>query len=292
MTSLPDNFQFSQGSLQDFVDCARRFWLRYVLDVAWPAVEAEPALEHERHLQQGAAFHRLVHQHALGLPVERLSRMVDAARSDERARSDARARDPDLSRWWQNYLHHPPRDLPPRRYPEVMLSAPLGAFRLVARYDLIAVDPGRRALIVDWKTSKKPPPRALLSRLQTTVYRFVLVRAGAHLNGGAALQPEQVEMLYWFADAPHDPERLLYDPARYEADAAYLEALIADIIGRTGEADFPLTDDVRRCRFCRYRSLCRRGVEAGPFEDALDMPEADEDFGFDFDFDQIAEIEF
>ncbi|MCP4541151.1 MAG: PD-(D/E)XK nuclease family protein, partial [Chloroflexi bacterium] len=65
--TLPADFQFSQASLQDYVDCPRRFQLRYVLRVAWPAPEAEPVLENERYLQQGAAFHRLVHQHALGL---------------------------------------------------------------------------------------------------------------------------------------------------------------------------------------------------------------------------------
>ena len=86
--TLPPGFQFSQGSLQDYVDCPRRFQLRYLLRVAWPALEAEPALENERHLRQGAAFHRLVHQHVLGLPPERLSRTV----TDEAVR-----------RWWRNY---------------------------------------------------------------------------------------------------------------------------------------------------------------------------------------------
>ena len=60
---LPPNFQFSQGSLQDFVDCRRRFQLRYIQGVAWPALQTEPAMENERSMQQGARFHHLVHQH-------------------------------------------------------------------------------------------------------------------------------------------------------------------------------------------------------------------------------------
>jgi hypothetical protein len=48
MTLLPLDFQFSQGSLQDYVDCRRRFQLRYLDQLAWPAVEAEPLLEHEQ----------------------------------------------------------------------------------------------------------------------------------------------------------------------------------------------------------------------------------------------------
>ena len=43
MRNLPDDFHFSQGSLQDYVDCQRRFQLRYLMKLAWPAVDAEPA---------------------------------------------------------------------------------------------------------------------------------------------------------------------------------------------------------------------------------------------------------
>lgn len=39
---LPDTFAFSQSSLQAFADCARRFWLAYVQQLPWPAIEAAP----------------------------------------------------------------------------------------------------------------------------------------------------------------------------------------------------------------------------------------------------------
>ena len=45
---IPQNFQFSQASLSDYMDCARRFQLRYLLEQDWPAVESEPLLERER----------------------------------------------------------------------------------------------------------------------------------------------------------------------------------------------------------------------------------------------------
>jgi CRISPR/Cas system-associated exonuclease Cas4 (RecB family) len=273
---LPTDFQFSQASLQDYVDCPRRFQLRYVLRVAWPAPEAEPALENERYLQQGAAFHRLVHQHALGLPPERLANGVTD----------------DLRPWWHNYLQHRPSDLPTDRYPEVLLSAPLRDYRLVAKYDLVAVTAGERAIVVDWKTSRKRSTRQWLTqRLQTRVYPYLLVRAGAHLNADQPIAPEQVEMIYWFANFPTDPERFTYDAAQFESDEVYLGNLI-EKIAAMGNADWPLTLHERRCKYCVYRSLCQRGVRAGPLDEIEETPEPDDDFDIVIDFEQIAEIEY
>jgi CRISPR/Cas system-associated exonuclease Cas4 (RecB family) len=279
--ALPSDFQFSQASLQDYVDCPRRFQLRYVLQLAWPAQEAEPVLEHERHMRQGAAFHRLVHRHVLGMDEEKLTRTVQ---------------EPDLRRWWHNYLAHPLAGLPENRYPEFTLSAPLGApsidgHRLLAKYDLVAVAPGERAVIVDWKTSRKRPKRQyLVERLQTRVYPCLLVQAGAHL-GGQLIVPEQVEMVYWFADHPGEPAHFPYDTNQWEADEAYLIALIEEIAGRE-DAAFPLTSEVRRCGFCSYRSLCQRGVKPGNIDEWEDEADVGDALDFDLDFDQIAEIAF
>ena len=40
-------FDFSQASLQDYIDCARRFQLRYLQQLHWPAPQAEPIRENE-----------------------------------------------------------------------------------------------------------------------------------------------------------------------------------------------------------------------------------------------------
>ncbi len=270
--SLPPNFQFSQGSLQDYVDCPRRFELRYVRQVAWPAAEKEPLAEDERRVQQALAFHRLIQQHGAGIAAERLSALLQ---------------DEEVNRWWQSYLENGPV-LPSSRYYEAALSAPLGGYRLLARYDLVAVEAGRRAVIVDWKTWRRRPQRSWLAgRLQTQVYLYLLVRAGAEFNNGHPFQPEQVEMLYWFADYAVDPERFVYDAARYRADEARLSALIAEISQR-GDGDFPMTADERACRYCVYRSFCARGVEAGTLDELEDVPEAVEEIALDFE--QIAEV--
>ena len=60
---LPVDFQFSQGSLGDFVDCRRRFQLRYMWRLSWPAVQSEPYSEHERVMRRGVLFHQLVQQY-------------------------------------------------------------------------------------------------------------------------------------------------------------------------------------------------------------------------------------
>jgi hypothetical protein len=277
---LPPEFQFSQGSLQDFADCRRRFQLRYLLRQSWPAVPSEPVLEMERTMQQGARFHRIVQQHLLGMPVERLAPMVQ---------------EEDLSRWWQNYLHFSQAGglealtgSGTRRYPEITLSAPLGAYRLLAKLDLLAVTAQGRALILDWKTARKRPRRQWLAdRLQTRIYPFMLVQAGATLNGEVPFLPEQVEMVYWFADFPDQPERFPYTASAYQADQDYLAEMVATV-QRLAENEFALTSDIRHCAYCVYRSLCDRGDKAA----SLDGFDALDEAAPLLDFDQISEIEY
>ncbi len=284
--SLASDFRFGQGSLQDYIECPRRFQLRYVHRLRWPAVEVSPPLERERSLQQGAAFHRLIHQHLIGFPVKRLSGTVT---------------DRQLRRWWCNYLEAGLADLPPSRYPEIGLAAPVGRYRLVAQYDLLAIEAGVRSVIVDWKTSRRRPSRStLLDSLQTRVYAYLLVRAGAVLNGGERIRPQQVTMVYWFANYPTRSEWYSYAEDRYRADHEFLTGLIGEIETRLDETDegdlLPATDHRRRCRYCRYRSLCQRGVEAGLLDgvgqEFSREDGADREFDFDFDFEQVAEADY
>jgi hypothetical protein len=284
MAVLPQHsFQFSQGSLQDFVDCARRFQLRYLSRLSWPAIETEPVLENERFMQQGAQFHRLVHQYLLGIPAARLSAMVQAE---------------NLSRWWDNYLEHglDPQEVQGRCYPEITLAAPLGEHSLVGKFDLVVVASGGDVSIMDWKTSRKRPQRTWLEkRLQTRVYPYLLVQAGACLNHGEPIQPQQVEMVYWFAEYPRQPEHFSYDQEKYQQDGEYFESLVGQIQALE-EDGFELTGDLKKSRFCVYRSLCERGVQAGSWQERESLLEAElgEEAGqaLDLDFEQIAEIEF
>jgi CRISPR/Cas system-associated exonuclease Cas4 (RecB family) len=285
MTLLPPDFQFSQRSLQDYVDCRRRFQLRYLDQLAWPAVEAEPLIEHEQRMQAGAAFHRLVQRYLLGVPAERLSIMVESDRSGSS----------ELKRWWQNFLEY--EDVTPSENSliEGVLSAQISGYRLLAKYDLIRWGedlPDGKVSIFDWKTSQTRPTRQWQAdRLQTKVYPYLLVHAGSPIIGVERLSPEQIEMVYWFAEHPQEPQRFTYSSQQYQGDHDYLTGLV-DEIQSLGEGDFNLTPDESRCKFCTYRSLCDRGITAGSLDQVEFDPETESAGEIDLDFDQIAEIEF
>jgi hypothetical protein len=272
---LPETFRFSQQSLQDYVDCARRFQLRYVLMQPWPALITGSPLEYEELLQRSAAFHLLAQQHTLGLDPGELG---------------ARIEDPELASWWQTYLDHPPADLPEGlRRAEIVLTAPLADYRLLAKVDLLAADPGQRIVIVDWKGTLKAPRRAAWARrLQTRVYRFLAVEAGAAYFGGTAPVPQQVEMVYWFAAHDGATLRFAYGEAEHRQAAHDLARLIDDIAAHRG-AIWPLTDDLRQCRFCNYRSLCERDVRPAFLQELEDDLEPET---VEIDLEQVAEIEF
>mgnify|MGYP001034766081 FL=1 len=290
--SIPAGFQISQSSLQDFVDCKRRFQLRYITRLAWPAVEAEPVAEHERYLRLGSEFHYLIHQHHSGLPLERLSATIPSIQG---------AVGDELSTWWENYLASPYQsyridetqpDIPPteaRIYTEFSLSIPIQDFRLIAKYDMLLILPSGQATIIDWKTShQRPQRRWLQTRLQTRIYPYVLSMAGQSLHNVFQIQPEQIEMCYWFANFPDNPECFQYSSELSMIDRSYLHGLIEQIV-RHGDEDFSQTHNEMHCRYCAYRSLCNRGVTAGSLEDN----ESDErNGGIEFDFDHIEEIDY
>jgi hypothetical protein len=279
--NLSSDFLFSQGSLQDFVDCQRRFELRYILSIRWPAIQSEPIIENERFLQTGAKFHHMVHQYLLGVPNDLLTASIQ---------------DHDLERWWENFLAFSQRLTVDQEivalHPEIVLTAPLGPHRLLAKYDLIVVKADGRFLIYDWKTARKPPKRQWLEeRLQSRVYPYVLARAGGVLNKNIPVEPDQVEMVYWFAEQPESIGRFPYDRLKFQQDDTYLLELVSRI-ERLETAGFPMTSDQRRCAFCTYRSLCDRGVAAGSTDDLEFDFEEGEVGDISIDLEQIVEVSF
>lgn len=278
--NLPEDFIFSQSSLHDYLECPRRFQLRYLLQQRWPGPEVDDLLAFEERMRQGERFHHLIHQHQVGIPAELLMRHIS---------------DPELRTWFNAYQARALADLPPQRYPEITLTVRLGDYLLLARYDLLAITPGGPAVIMDWKTSRYVPrTEKLAQHMQTRVYRYVLAAGGAHLNDGQPIPPEQISLVYWYAAFEGETQRFPYSEAQFAADEADLLALMTEI--NTAQS-FPLTEETHRCRYCIYRSLCDRGREAGSLAaweadtEAADLEDATLE-QFRVDLDQIGEIAF
>jgi hypothetical protein len=276
---LPDEFTLNQANLQAYAECARRFWLGYVERLPWPAVETTPVQAHEELMRLGVHFHRVVQRAESGIDLEQLAAGLVYP----------------LDEWFAAYRDFAFSDLP-RTYRDVekTLSIPLyledapslpglgnpaaqsRQLRLVAKYDLIACEPGTRAVIVDWKTTRTRTNESIMrQRLQSIIYPYVLVAASTHLPWGP-IAPEQVEMRYWFTAAPSQPVILHYDLQQHQANHERLIAMVRSILSGREPSDFPKVDDtlnnrLRFCSFCVYRSRCDRGVTAGNVEDVIDF---------------------
>jgi hypothetical protein len=236
--------------------------------------------EAERLARLGTDFHRLVHQHLVGLDSNTLATTLSTVESD-------------LELWWQNYLAYRPSILAEAQlYPELTLSTPVQGYRLLARFDVLAVDSQGDLLIIDWKTSlHKPARQRLAQRLQTRVYPYVLTSAGAAFVGGTPVDPAKVKLVYWYPQFPDEPEIFDYDSEQHQRDERFLSDLITSVSDATENDNFPMVAEPEPCAYCVYRSLCDRGVQAGP------AAAAGEDVAPDLDelapeWDQIAEIQF
>jgi hypothetical protein len=129
----------------------------------------------------------------------------------------------------------------------------------------------------------------LEARLQTRIYPYLLSQAGAQFNNGQPIPADQIEMVYWFANSPGQPEYFPYSTAQHHEDERYLTGLLAQIKRLDGE--YPKTTDEQRCRFCVYRSLCERGIQAGSMYAGQEVDFTD-NLGIDWDFENIDAIAF
>jgi len=277
---LPENFNFSQSNLQDYLDCHYRFYLRYIRHMKWPALVVDDAADFEQRGQTGARFHRLLQQYLLGLPEDRLSDLAAADPAKE------------VLMWWQDFLHHVPPWLSDRLSVETTLSTTLAGHRLIAKYDLILVQEDGQLAVFDWKTSQKRPRKDwLLERVQTRLYRLILTQAGSNFTGQNAVAPETVTMNYWFAPQPESLVSLPYTQDVYENDVHFFTGLIEEIVKRD-EDHFLKTNHLKKCRYCVYRSHCDRGIGAGELDAFEDFQLETADLDEEIKFSEIPQIEF
>jgi len=249
MSAVPAYFRFSQSSLAAYAECPRRFWLRYIRRVEWPAPLTDQLEQWEKAIERGQLFHHWAQQDGLGLAV------------DEWALADE---DELLVQWWKNFRDHQPQGLGRGAiFSEIELSLPLAGHRIVAKFDRVVCADDGRIYIVDWKTGRRQPQQAeYAANWQTLVYRYVMVEAGAELTGGRGIAPEQITLLYWHAQYPQALEPIGYTAQEHaQAREELLDAIQTIISLKAAEGDFPQTEDWGKCKRCTYSALCERGRE-------------------------------
>jgi len=259
INSIATPFTFSQSNLQNWLICRRRFLYADIQHLAYPAPVTQPLQRYEQAQQRGEIFHQLAHQYALGIAPQALQVPDDEG----------------LQVWWQRFLQVQDANLlnlPLRRFPETLLLTPLGEHVLLAKADLIAVEPRSRFIIADWKSGKPVPSQQLATHIQSRVYRYVAVLAGSVYNDGELVHPEQVEMIYWFAQAPTKSVRLPYSVQQFNDDHQFFLNLVRTI---QEEQAFPTVfedEKERVCRFCVYRTRCWHEVKTGELTNDQDFP--------------------
>ena len=276
--SIDPDFIFSANNLQDYVDCPRRFELKYLLKRDWPAEESQPVLEWEHELQLGTHFHQLVYQYLSGLPEEALIASIN---------------DTDVESWFRNFLAFYRQQEFSRIFPEFRVRVPLGAYQAVAVYDLLALTPDQRLVILDWKTAKNKPKLSKVSkRMQTVLYPYAALESASNFLPEVTLTAQSIQMTYVYVRHTADNTiTFSNNDNQHTSNQMMLVRKVNEIAGLE-LSPFPKTKDEDLCKFCVYRSLCERGQNAGSLAELKAEPELDLDAllgGLDFDAqDEIA----
>jgi CRISPR/Cas system-associated exonuclease Cas4 (RecB family) len=265
MDQLRKDFVFNPSNLQNYVDCPYRFYLKHVLNLAWPAPLTDDYLLLEKTLKHGQALHQLIFQQSIGMPIEWL--YVCAEQEG-------------VTEWWKNFHDFGMKAVEKEAqgfedihyYYEIPLQVELNGFRLSGVLDLLLVGMGEKACIFDWKSGGKtayPKLREqLAARIQTQCYPL-LVYLARHLPLDSH-KIETVGMIYWFAGNPQLPIEFKYDKKELEALQDKFSCLLQQI---SQDVDFEKTAQTRHCITCSYRTYCER-IDLAVAEEDRDLDEA------------------
>jgi len=249
---LADNFIFSQNSLQNYIDCKRRFFLKEIQQLQWPALESEPTRIQEERKALGAEFHLLCNQYFCGVPETAIRDTINS---------------PEVLQWWNAFICLGLKPAP-HLQPEKAITIPFLDYRLTVHYDLLISNQDDQYFIYDWKTNLKQPQQTTLGdRMQTIIYPLVL-QMFCEINNSKNARPEYIKMVYWYPVFPDHPIEFQYDEASYVTQKSNLADLISEILQNKKE-DFFLTEKISHCKFCQYRSFCNRGDRAGKFGEEM-----------------------
>jgi hypothetical protein len=274
---LADIFIFSANNLQDYLDCPRRFELKYLLKQNWPAVTSQPVLEMENKILQGNRFHLIAHQYLSGIAGEILRNSVE---------------DPELGIWFDHFRDYIDQYLNFEFFSEFSVIMSFDGFRLMAVFDFISMNNTNKIRICDWKTTSRVPKREIyLQHIQSIMYPFLAFETHTKIFPQTLqLKHQGLSMEYWFPGFPENIITWEYSSAIHANSRELLSNLIAEI-SQKKLGNFEKTSNDKLCAFCQYRSLCERGIQAGLSKD--DENELESKWASDdLDFDQVEEIAF
>lgn len=237
----------SAMSLRIYQLCPLRFKFRY-LDGLYLNQPYAAKAEDRKAIERGEHFHLMARRYYAGLDPATVADPVEQR---------------ELDHWLGLLQGFLPRTFDRSFYPELELRLNRPDMRLMAKFDLVVVDPDGRAVIFDWKTERRMPKRQyLLKSMQTLVYRYMLCAAGGAYSPIGQFKREQISMIYWNPIYPHKWERLDYSKAQYRLDEEYLQQQIARIRA-TAPDRFTATPEEAVCARCEYQMLCHgRRAEA------------------------------
>jgi len=242
MNVLTENFVFSQSSLQTFAYCRRRFYLRFIDHLVWPAQISSS--QHQVDKQSGTRFHQLVHQYFLGFDKDSLLKL---------ASMDS---DPRLQQWLSVFFQSGFSNLEGDLFPESSFTIRLDNHILTAKVDLLQIDKIDTIKIYDWKTSKKLPSAEMLVRqFQSMVYPVVIAERLHRIDN------PDITMVYWEANFPDHPVEIRFRKEDILQTKTDLKSKMDEICSLKSN-EFYMTEDLRKCAWCEYRSYCDRGISA------------------------------
>ncbi len=235
-------FILSRGRLIDFLECPRRFELRYLRQLAWPTTPMDKKTAVS--LQDGQQFHNLLERRFLHLE------------TDEAAL-------PPAIRDWYTIFQQSETLLPDGDYlPELTLTVPIGDHFLTGRFDLLIRD-NEHLHLFDWKTGRPRNAAALHADWQTRLYLAMVVESGQAISPNA-ISPGNVSLTYWYVNDPNAPRRIQYDAAWHKRNWAEIEGIVEDINGRLQTERWEKTADHAPCRRCAYQIYCDRKADPHP----------------------------
>jgi len=249
----------SASALATYQVCPLRFRYRYIDNLYWTRLWSAPP-EERLVVERGQNFHLMARRYYAGLDPAQVEDPVEQR---------------ELDHWLSLLQSFLPRTFDRSFFPELELRLNRPDLRLVAKFDLVVVDPDGKAMIFDWKTERKLPNKSYLAKApQTLVYRYMLCTAGGQYSPRGRFRPDEISMVYWNPMYPHRWHRLEYTEAQYQRDEHYLQQQIAQIL-RTPRDMFLATTDEGACRRCEFQMICHgRRAEQLDLDDEESLVEA------------------